>query len=225
MGKKVENRAWFTSQQEQFLALVSKTKYLSDKFYLTGGTALSACYYNHRESLDLDLFSPVEFSIDEIGKILSQSKRNLGWIGIKKDINYPSNVYILTWENGYKLKLDFNYFLFKRLKKGKLVLGVDIDSLEDIAVNKLDATISRREMRDYIDLYMIMTKEKMLFGDILKMHRKKTEFELSHMGAVKALLKVHEAVNMPRMYIDFNIAKMVKFFENEARKLKEKILI
>lgn len=30
---------------------------LAEHFYLTGGTALARFYYNHRESLDLDLFT------------------------------------------------------------------------------------------------------------------------------------------------------------------------
>ncbi len=207
------------------MELVFQEKYISDKFYLTGGTALSACYYNHRESLDLDFFSPIEFSIQEIGKILLQTRGKLGWVGIKRDISYPVNTYILTWEDGDKLKLDFNYFLFRRLRKGTKVLGVDVDSLADIAVNKLDAMVSRREIRDYIDLFTIMTREKISFSKLLQMHKKKTEFELTPMAAVKVLLKIHEVGNEPKMKIKFDRQEMVEFFESEARKLGRKILL
>lgn len=39
--------------QDKVLNLIDK---LQTPFYLTGGTALSRCYFNHRYSDDLDLF-------------------------------------------------------------------------------------------------------------------------------------------------------------------------
>jgi predicted nucleotidyltransferase component of viral defense system len=54
MGKKMEGRTWFTPRQEQLLDLASKQENFRTKFYLSGGTALSAVYLNHRESEDFE---------------------------------------------------------------------------------------------------------------------------------------------------------------------------
>lgn len=55
MGKNVTYNV--TPVQKKFLATILKDPYIGDTFYLTGGTALSACYLNHRQSEGIDLFS------------------------------------------------------------------------------------------------------------------------------------------------------------------------
>lgn len=54
--KGISDNAILTSQQKIFLQEFAKTE-LSDIFRLTGGTALSAFYLEHRFSDDLDFFS------------------------------------------------------------------------------------------------------------------------------------------------------------------------
>ena len=49
-----------TPFQEDFLRLFSKTV-LAEHFFLTGGTALSAFYLEHRISEDMDLCSDATF--------------------------------------------------------------------------------------------------------------------------------------------------------------------
>ncbi|MEW6006970.1 MAG: nucleotidyl transferase AbiEii/AbiGii toxin family protein [bacterium] len=49
-----------TEEQGKFLDLVSEEKSLCKRFYLTGGTPLSAFYLFHRVSEDIDLFSENE---------------------------------------------------------------------------------------------------------------------------------------------------------------------
>ena len=52
-----------TLQQKEFLDIVSEEKYLCKKFYLTGGTPLSAFYLYHRISEDIDLFCEEEINL------------------------------------------------------------------------------------------------------------------------------------------------------------------
>ena len=56
MGKTLTTH--FTQEQNAFLSFVRNYPRILDMFYLTGGTALSACYFNHRLSEDIDLFYP-----------------------------------------------------------------------------------------------------------------------------------------------------------------------
>lgn len=219
----MDQRTWFTDRQKKFLAVVSQEKNFKDKFYLTGGTALSAVYYNHRYSQDLDFFSPHEFTSSEIGYLLSRTRKELGWVGIKRDLNYPVNMYTLTWVDETSLKLDFNFFTFPRLRAGRRVFDVEVDSIEDIAVNKLEAMLGRREARDYVDLYTIMSREKVTILDIYKLHEKKVGYKLDILSLAKLLVSVSEVSNYPRMKIPFSKKAMFIFFENEAKALAPKI--
>jgi len=62
----------FTPVQKKFLAAILKDPLIRDTFYLTGGTALSACYLNHRQSEDIDLFSMQKLDEPRIVRIFSE---------------------------------------------------------------------------------------------------------------------------------------------------------
>lgn len=49
----------FTPEQKKVLNLISSEEYLTKRFYITGGTPLSAFYLFHRISEGLDLFFQV----------------------------------------------------------------------------------------------------------------------------------------------------------------------
>jgi len=49
-----------TEFQKEVLDVLSKNKFITDNFYLSGGTALSEFYFQHRLSEDLDFFSANE---------------------------------------------------------------------------------------------------------------------------------------------------------------------
>ena len=223
MEQKVGQGTWFTDRQKKFLAVVSQEKNFKDKFYLTGGTALTAVYYNHRYSQDLDFFSAHEFTSPEVGYMLSRTIKKLGWVGIRQNINYPVNMYVLTWADGYSLKLDFTFFAFDRLQIGKQVLGVEIDSIPDIAVNKLEAILGRKEARDYVDLYTIMTHEKINILDIYKLHLEKVGYKIDNLALARLLISVREVSNYPKMKVPFNKEEMFTFFEKEAKTLESQI--
>ena len=219
----MDKRTWFTTRQKKFLELVAKKEAFRTRFYLTGGTALSAVYLNHRESYDLDFFSSHEFSSNEVGRLVASARRDLGWIGLSRDVNFPVNIFVIKWEDGSSLKIDFNFYAFKRLKKGRKVFGISVDSIEDIAANKLDAIFSRRQARDYVDIYSIIKETKLDMRKIIELHRKKFEMLVDNLTWTKVFLLVNEAVDYPEMRIKFNKNEMIKFFENEARKLESKI--
>jgi predicted nucleotidyltransferase component of viral defense system len=66
-----------TPQQKEFLDIVSEDKYLCKKFYLTGGTPLSAFYLYHRISEDIDLFCEEEINLLPIRAFLGKVQRKL----------------------------------------------------------------------------------------------------------------------------------------------------
>ena len=65
-------------------------------------------------------------------------------------------IYLLTFPNGKKLKMDFAYYPYRRLEPGPTYKNVSVDSLLDIAVNKLLLMNQRTEVKDYVDLYYLL---------------------------------------------------------------------
>jgi len=222
MAQKVAPRTWFTPRQAQFLEVVAQEKHLAASFYLTGGTALAAVYYNHRYSEDLDLFSPQEFSSRDILHLLFRTQKQLKWRHIRRRPEGGSDMYTLIWPNKSTLKLDFMFY-YPPLFKGKKILGINIDSLKDIAINKLETIIVRNKLRDYIDLYTILNREEFTFKQVINWHRRKTQFEAEPLVIAKALLKVNQAQDLPRMKVPLSRPKMIRFFERLADDLKPEI--
>lgn len=216
-------RTWFTKRQKQLLELVGKDPNFTSKFYLTGGTALAAVYYNHRQSDDLDFFSPKNFSSQWLRNLLFATKPALKWSRIKP-IPVNINGYLLFWNDNSCLKLDFLSYSFKRLKPGVNAFGIEIDSLEDIVVNKLDTIVTRKNIRDYIDLYTIMQNEKLTLKQIVKLHQKKIEMRIEPLALAKNLLQVLELTDYPKMKVSFSRKKLIKFFEDEVKKIGRQII-
>lgn len=203
--------------------MVTKESYIRNRFYLTGGTALSGFYYNHRESLDIDLFTPHEFDMTEITRFLFGFQKRLGWKSIEKARGLGTNNFILHFAEKDSLRIDFFYYTFQPLKKREIWRGLEIDSLEDIATNKLDSILSRKKMRDYVDLFFLMKREKYTMEKLRKNVRKKFDWKIEPLVLVRNLLCANELSDLPQMKAPFKVKEMVDFFENEARKLKPRI--
>lgn len=144
-----------TQEQKIILDQVKKSGLLEKDFYFTGGTALSSVYLHHRLSDDLDFFSPKTFDTNIILTLVK------GW-SEKCNFTYTSEfihvVYIfnVTFSNGEKLKIDFATYPYKQLEKPNLIETMQVDSLLDIAVNKLLTITQREQIRDFIDLYYLI---------------------------------------------------------------------
>lgn len=78
-----------SDNQIKILEAISNDNAICQIFYLTGGTALSEYYLQHRLSEDLDFFSEQEFDIQAINIFFAKNKKLLG---IKKiDIQQSFN--------------------------------------------------------------------------------------------------------------------------------------
>jgi len=203
--------------------VVTEESYVRDRFYLTGGTALSGFYYNHRESLDIDLFTSFELNTAEITHLLFGLQKKLKWTKIEKARGLGTNNFILHFSEKDSLRIDFFHYTFAPLKKREIWRGLKIDSLEDIATNKLDTILSRKKMRDYVDLYFLMNREKYTLEKLRKNVLMKFDWKIEPLVLIRNLLCVNELSDLPRMKVPFSVNKMITFFENEAGKLKPRI--
>lgn len=119
---------------------------IGDRFYLAGGTALSL-QLGHRKSVDLDIFSPTEdipsirISLEESLSALKPELSDASWGNL---VFIAKNVRVGFYGYGYAL-------LNPPVEDEMLRLA----SIEDIALMKMDALLSRANRKDFYDLYFI----------------------------------------------------------------------
>ncbi|MCU0375434.1 MAG: nucleotidyl transferase AbiEii/AbiGii toxin family protein [Chitinophagaceae bacterium] len=117
--------------------------YLKD-FALVGGTNLSL-RYGHRKSIDLDMFSPVDFDNDTLAENLLKSfdKIELG--------NLNNKIGLFCYIN--EIKVDFvRHHFFSLLDSIEIIEGVRMFGINDIAAMKIFAILKRPRKKDHWDI-------------------------------------------------------------------------
>jgi predicted nucleotidyltransferase component of viral defense system len=213
----------FTLEQIKVLGLISKEDYLVRKFYLTGGTPLSAFYLFHRLSEDLDLFSEQEVHLPSIVRFIGKIKKQLRLVKIdyKKFLGLHS-FYLFFSKNNF-LKVDFNYYPFPRIEKNIKYKNIIVDSLYDIAVNKVHTISMKARARDFIDIYFIVQKEKWDFHKLLLDAKAKFDWHIDPLQLGGQLVKGAEITDYPRMLKKIDHKDWKDFFLEEAKRLKKEI--
>ena len=123
------------------------------RLYLTGGTALSRFYFQHRLSEDLDFFT----TTDDLKLIANDLRLRLIAQGYEVEMEkldiYFARFYVL--HAGATLKVEFvkEFHLIDPLIQTEH--GIYINSLEDIGANKITAFEDRAAIKDIVDLYYI----------------------------------------------------------------------
>ncbi|MDR0475862.1 MAG: nucleotidyl transferase AbiEii/AbiGii toxin family protein [Treponema sp.] len=146
-------------------------------FFLTGGTALSRAYYNHRYSDDLDFFIKSSQDYDEqLDRVLALLREDGFYWDTKKD--YTRAKSFTTIKVGYKesepiVKLDFvndTVPLFGEIQKTALFYRTD--SIRNMISNKLSA-IFRYAAKDIADIREIALHETFDWALIINEARQK----------------------------------------------------
>ena len=133
------------------------------RFFLTGGTALSRAYYNHRYSDDLDFFvNDDKYYLEQVKEVFSKLKEDgFYW---DADIDFISNNTFTSFKVGRSksdtlLKLDFVNDVAVRF--GDIVktdIYYQTDSIRNMLSNKLTA-IFRYAAKDAADIREIALRE------------------------------------------------------------------
>lgn len=152
----MEVKSILTPNQKKILMALSGEKLISENFYLTGGTALSEFYLLHRYSEDLDFFCEAEFEPEVIFTVLKKIGKNTSIQKVDYQQSFNRNLYFLHLPNEI-IKTEFTYFPFPRIEKNRAQKELMVDSLIDIAVNKLFTIYQKVRARDFIDLDIIMS--------------------------------------------------------------------
>jgi predicted nucleotidyltransferase component of viral defense system len=212
-----------TPQQKEFLDIVSEDKYLCKKFYLTGGTPLSAFYLYHRISEDIDLFCEEEINLLPIRAFLGKIQKKLKL----KKIDYRNFLGLHSFELYFsekeKLKVDFNYYPFPRIEKGIKYKNISVDSIYDIAVNKVHTIVMTPRARDFIDIYFIIKEKKYSFDDLIMKAKAKFDWHIDPIQLGISFTQAAELKDYPRMIKKIDHREWKQFFIDYAISLKKQI--
>lgn len=211
-----------TLLQKKTLKIFSRVN-RDGNFYFTGGTALAVCYLHHRESEDLDFFTGDAVSLAPTAREFENQLRAAG-LGVQVERRQVTFVRFLI---GNELKVDLALDASFRLKP-PVQLNIDdveipVDSLDDIAANKMLALFGRAEPRDFVDVYFL-SKEYFDFMEMVQMAAKKdTGFDLYWLAA--AMQEAEKIELLPvKMHKPFNLPGMKKFFMEQRVKLLRRIV-
>jgi len=175
-------------------------------YYLTGGTALSEFYLQHRYSDDLDLFTRQERSFkkdyEDILKLLvNQNLQVVSFEIADEFVRFFVSRYDTTIE---PLKIEFARDVPVIISPAKIYDKVIVDSFEDIAVNKIGCILNREppEPKDFVDLFFIIENSNYSVDYLLNRTKEKEgalDNEYGLLQFATNLLRVEDFQFLPRM--------------------------
>ncbi len=208
-----------SGNQKKLLQLLSHEQSVCDHFYLTGGTALAEFYLHHRLSEDLDFFSEQEFDPQDISVFLKKIQVAVGITKFEYQQSFHRNLFFLTTATDV-IKTEFTYFPFTRIEQKQKIGELCIDSLIDIAVNKVFTIYQNPRSRDFIDLYLILKRHPAFSLDaLLKMAESKFDTHIDPIQLGAQYVRAKEIKDYPRMLQKIEESVWQDFFIQEARKL------
>jgi len=195
------------------LKLIGNEKWLNFA-YLAGGTAL-ALRLGHRQSVDLDFFTPDKFD-EQI--ILA---------GLQKTGQYKAQQTAWRTVKGHLFGVSFSlfYYSYPILAKDDNFLGIKIASLKDIAAMKINAIEDRGSKRDFIDLYFL--SQNFSFEEMLKFYNQKYQCLKDHRYNILKSLNYFEdaeSEDSPQMIKPVDWEKVKTFFQEESKKLSSSLI-
>ena len=200
----------------------------SEQFYLTGWTALAYFYLRHRQSNDLDFFTPVP-------ELVAPFSRNLEKVLIEEKMTIERRRAARSFiELGVKSGGEFTLlqlaqdspFRFEPPREFPEFSGLKVDSLRDIASNKLLALFGRAMLRDFIDVYMLARKAQFVPEMLMKeAAQKDAGFDLYWLAV--AFERIHTfQQNSPEMLMlcePVAFGQLVEFFDQWRKKIAQEL--
>lgn len=184
---------------------------------------MSAFYFAHRDSKDLDFFSHQSYDPlvlnDAINK-LALATNSVVTTKVKTD-NY-NEIYLENTAEGWIQRIDIVQDIPKRFGEIVDIDGIKVDSLENIGSNKILTVFGRTEPKDFIDLYFILHNSTLSFDHLFELAKQK-DLGLSEFYLADSLIQIDQIQTWPITKLPLNIQSMVEFFRNLAHTLYDRI--
>lgn len=193
-------------------------------FYFTGGTALAHYYLQHRLSEDLDFFSESEFDPQETTTLIKQFKTSLRYRDYDFQNSFNRNIYHLRFPKNVVLKIEFTYYPFEQIEKPMMKEGILVDSLTDIAANKLFTIAQKPRGRDYYDLYSIYRNKSLDLHKLRIQAKTKFDWHIDPLQLGTQFNRVDEFLDDPILTKEINTKDMIIFFKTIAKDFQSDIL-
>lgn len=216
--KGIEDNRILTKQQKLFLQEFIKSD-LRHAFSLTGGTALSAFYLEHRLSEDIDFFSSekIPFYITE------EFLKTLPFIEqITHTRLFDRNIFNLKLKDNTSLKVEFTYYPLKKIEEPVAVDNLLIDSFLDIVVNKLCAIVDRIDAKDYVDVYCAIKNADLSIEELIALAEKKCEIKGIKHILKNRLMEIPEGIEKLPLKVGLKKQDIKDFFRVEIKRIVTK---
>jgi hypothetical protein len=154
----LKGKGLLTPLQARLLALFAAMPD-QERFYLTGGTALTEFYLGHRLSYDLDFFTSEANLIPPFSYQVESACAGAG-LQVSVVRRFASFVEFLVTDGQETVRAELaldSPFRFEPSVPSEL--GVQVNGFKDLKVDKLLAYYGRAEPRDAIDLYFLLRQE------------------------------------------------------------------
>lgn len=212
-----------SSHQQKLLLALGKEKFIQEHFYFTGGTALAKFYLRHRYSEDLDFFSETEVNSQAFAALFKKLQKPLGITKVVYEQSFNRNLFFLHLAKEV-IKTEFTYFPFPRIDVKKKINNLAVDSLLDIAVNKLFTIYQKPRSRDFVDLYFILKQKGWTIAELVKKTKIKFDWHIDLLQLGSQFLQATVLKDYPRMLKPLKPIVWQNFFIVEGKKLANKIL-
>lgn len=213
-----------TKTQKSILDIFSQNQYLTNNFVLSGGTALAGFYLPYRYSEDLDFFSQDEVNLQDVTIFLKSINTKIGYTEFDINTSFNRNLVFLHFPTEI-IKLEFTYYPFFPIENPNLYKNIKIDTILDIAVNKLFTIYQKPRSRDFIDLYMIQKKYHYEITDLVKKAKLKFDWHVDSLKLGSQFLLCTTLSDYPNLVKPINPLLWQKHFLDEAKKLEKMIIL
>jgi len=195
---------------------------VGQRFFLTGDSALAAFHLHHRLSDDLDLFTlddealeatvhPVEAIAVDLGCSLKRTRVS----------QYFQQLWLSHPQYEVPLKVDLVRDFGPQYGERVVRDGIIVDSLDNIAANKIIAIFGRADIRDFVDLYFILQKGYEL-DQLFEMARQK-DLGLTKFYFVGMLRQINKYTHLPKMLKPLELETLQAFYSEMARRLMREL--
>lgn len=188
-------------------------------FFLTGGTALSVFYLDHRKSYDLDLFTPQMVDWFQIDALLALICQRIGaeHRSVTKTPLFCRHELVRGQE---KEIVDLVVEQVPQIEEKKNHFGqIIVDTPREIGINKICMLVSRSEIKDVIDLLFLSRQGFDVLANVTAAKRKEASLEPALLSYLLSQLHVAE---MPSYLIQpISSGELTDFIANLKRELSE----
>lgn len=208
-------------------------KKLNTPFFLTGGTALSRHYFNHRFSDDLDLFviSDDNFTqlTDKVLLGIFDAEKNGRFVVDKENVRRFKNftqLFVYSNDKDVKLKIDFVNDVAAHFGtfESDALLG-KIDSWRNILSNKISA-VFRFEAKDVADIWALAKNRSFNWKEIISEAKSKEAgvepeviFNILKSFPVEQL----SIIKWNQMFLKTDLVEFSGIFSNDINQIAEDI--